>query len=167
MFGNVARGASRLVTSLTMVALIGHLLAMAPVANATPVRLFFGSSSVTVACPVSVVYDGLAQTPCTVSVTGAGGLSLTPDPDYAANVSAGTATASYTFAGDPNHTGRSDSVDFTIAKATPVIGSSPPSDLTYGAPIPTDPAGATADVPGAFTYNPLVGTILHLSLIHI
>jgi hypothetical protein len=48
---------------------------------------------------------GLAQTPATVSVTGAGGLNLTPTADYANNTNAGTATASYTFAGDDNHTG--------------------------------------------------------------
>src|SRR2546426_8976746 len=47
-------------------------------------------------------YTGSAQMPATVSVTGAG-LSLSPDADYANNVNAGTATASYTFAGDDNH----------------------------------------------------------------
>jgi hypothetical protein len=46
---------------------------------------------------------GSAQTPATVSVTGAGGLNLTPTADYA-NTNAGTATAS-TFVGDDNHTG--------------------------------------------------------------
>jgi hypothetical protein len=38
-------------------------------------------------------YTGLAQTPATVSVTGAGGLNLTPTADYANNTN-GTATAS-------------------------------------------------------------------------
>jgi len=35
-----------------------------------------------------------------VRVTGAGGLSLTPAASYANNVDVGTATASYTYAGD-------------------------------------------------------------------
>src|SRR5438552_5937888 len=52
-----------------------------------------------------------------VAVTGAGGLSLTPDPAYAHNVDAGTATASYTFTGDANHNGSNGSKDFTIEKA--------------------------------------------------
>ena len=69
-------------------------------------------------CPASVTYDGSAQTPCSVHVTGAGGLDLTPTPSYSNNTSAGTATASYTFAGDDNHTGSSDSKDFTIEKAS-------------------------------------------------
>ncbi|MFC0262871.1 hypothetical protein, partial [Fontibacter flavus] len=43
-------------------------------------------------------YTGSAVTPATVSVTGAGGLDLSPDPVYANNVNAGTATASYTYA---------------------------------------------------------------------
>ena len=68
-------------------------------------------------CPASVTYDGSAQTPCSVAVTGAGGLSLTPAPNYTHNTNAGTATASYTYAGDANHDGSSDSKDFTIDKA--------------------------------------------------
>ena len=53
-----------------------------------------------------------------MSVTGAGGLNLTPPADYANNTDAGTATASYTYAGDANHTGSSDSENFTIDKAS-------------------------------------------------
>ena len=45
--------------------------------------------------------------PCTVAVTGAGGLSLGPDRSYTDNTNAGTASASYTYAGDANHTGSS------------------------------------------------------------
>ena len=51
-------------------------------------------------------------------MTGAGGLSLTPDPVYADNTNAGTASASYTYAGDTNHTGSSDAKTFTIDKAS-------------------------------------------------
>src|SRR6185437_12920336 len=65
-------------------------------------------------------YTGSPITPATVSVTGAGGLSLTPTADYANNTNAGTATASYTFAGDGNHLGSSDSKNFTIDKAPSV-----------------------------------------------
>ncbi len=51
-----------------------------------------------VTCPAGpYTYSGAAQTPCSVSVTGAGGLDLSPTPDYTNNVNAGTATASYTY----------------------------------------------------------------------
>jgi hypothetical protein len=66
-------------------------------------------------------YDGTAQTPATVTVSGAGGLSLTPEPVYANNMNAGTATASYSFAGDENHSGSSDSQTFEIAKADATV----------------------------------------------
>jgi hypothetical protein len=75
------------------------------------------TSTTVVTCPVSVTYNGTAQTPCTVAVTGAGGLNLTPTPTYSNNTNAGTATASYTYAGDANHLGSDDSKTFTIAKA--------------------------------------------------
>ena len=58
------------------------------------------SSTVTLTCPASVVYSGAAQTPCTATVTGAGGLSQSLTVSYTNNTNAGTATASASFAGD-------------------------------------------------------------------
>ncbi len=66
-------------------------------------------------------YIGTAITPAAVSVTGVGGLSLTPTVSYANNINAGTATASYSYAGDANHFGSSDSKTFTINKANAVV----------------------------------------------
>ena len=83
-----------------------------------------------VTCPASVTYNGAAQTPCTVAVTGAGGLNLTPAATYAANTAAGTATASYAFAGDGNYLASSDSAPFTIAKAL-VTASAGGGSTTY------------------------------------
>ena len=79
------------------------------------------SSTTVVTCPASVIYDSTAQEPCTVAVTGVGGLDLAPDPTYADNENAGTATASYTYTGDTNHTGSTDSETFTIAQRTLVV----------------------------------------------
>src|SRR5947208_16061223 len=62
----------------------------------------------------------MALTPCSVTVTGAN-LSLTPAANYANNTNAGTATASYTYAGDPNHDGSSDTKNFEITKANAII----------------------------------------------
>jgi hypothetical protein len=68
-----------------------------------------------------------------VTVTGAGGLSLTPTPVYANNTAAGvnTASASYTYGGDANHDGSSDSKNFSINKAntSTVAGS---ASATFG-----------------------------------
>src|SRR5262249_16384910 len=72
-----------------------------------------GSTTV-VSCPASVTYDGTAQTPCSATVTGAGGLNQALTVSYSNNTNAGTATASSSFAGDANHNGSSDSKTFTI-----------------------------------------------------
>ena len=84
-----------------------------------------------VTCPASVTYDGSPQTPCTVAVTGAGGLSLTPTAIYSNNTNAGTASASYTYAGDANHDGSSDSKNFTIDKAASTTLVTCPATVTY------------------------------------
>ncbi|NCU03495.1 MAG: hypothetical protein GXC73_05860, partial [Chitinophagaceae bacterium] len=70
----------------------------------------------------SFTYTGSAITPATVSVTGAGGVILaTPTAVYNNNINAGTATASYNYAGDANHEQSSDSKNFTIDKANAIV----------------------------------------------
>ena len=53
-----------------------------------------------------------------MTVTGAGGLNLTPTAVYWNNINAGTATASYSFDGDSNYEASSDSQNFVIGKAS-------------------------------------------------
>ena len=89
------------------------------------------SSTTVVSCPTSVTYDGTAKTPCTATVTGAGGLSQSPAAGYSANTNAGTVTASASFAGDPNHTASSDSKTFTINQASWSTVVSCPASVTY------------------------------------
>jgi hypothetical protein len=91
-------------------------------------------------------YTGDALTPATVSVTGAGGLNLTPAPAYANNLNAGTATASYSYAGDDNHEGSADTKDFTITKAAAVIVVTPYS-VTYDG-LPHTASGTATGVKG-------------------
>jgi hypothetical protein len=79
------------------------------------------SSTTTVTCAAGTfTYTGAAISPCSATVTGAGGLNETFAPTYANNVAAGTASASYSYAGDANHTGSSDSKTFTIDPAPSV-----------------------------------------------
>src|SRR5207302_6796117 len=72
----------------------------------------------------SFQFDALAHG-ATVSVTGAGGLSPTPLPSYTCvtapnHVAQTPCTASYSFAGDPDHTGSSGSAVITITQAPSV-----------------------------------------------
>ena len=89
------------------------------------------SSTTVVTCPTSVSYTGAALTPCTAVVTGVGGLSLTPAPAYASNTNAGTASASYTFTGDTNHAGSSDSKNIAITQVSSTTVVTCPGSVTY------------------------------------
>jgi uncharacterized lipoprotein YehR (DUF1307 family) len=106
-----------------------------------------------VSCPANVTYNGSAQTPCTVSVTGAGGLNLTPAPSYSNNMNAGTATASYTYAGDANHTGSSDSKNFTIDLASSTTVVSCPANVTYNGSAQT-PCSVSVTGAGGLNLSP-------------
>jgi hypothetical protein len=102
------------------------------------------ASTVTLTCPAGVTYDGSAQTPCSASVSGAGGLSQTLTVNYLNNVNAGTATASASYGGDANHNDSDGSQTFSIGKAgstTAVVV----SDAVYDG----QPHGATATATGA------------------
>src|SRR5205814_745670 len=80
------------------------------------------SSTTVVSCSAGpFTYGGAAQTPCSATVTGTGGLNQSLTVSYTNNANAGTATASASFAGDANHTGSSDSKNFTIGKADPTV----------------------------------------------
>src|SRR5439155_892365 len=79
------------------------------------------TTAVTVAGGVSFTYDGLSY-PATVAVTGIGGLNDSPAPVYSCghapiNFADSGCTASYSFAGDANHNGSSDTKTYIIAKA--------------------------------------------------
>jgi uncharacterized protein with FMN-binding domain len=91
------------------------------------------TSATVVSCPAgSYPYTGSAQTPCSASVTGAGGLNLTLlTPTYANNTAAGTATASFTYAGDANHSGSSGSGTFIIDRLASTTTVSCPTIVTY------------------------------------
>ena len=113
------------------------------------------TSTTSVTCPTSVIYTGSALTPCTASVTGAGGLNQVLTESYTNNTNAGTANASASFAGDENHTASSDAKSFTIDKATSAtMLTCPTSVTTPGAPL--TPCSATATGAGNLSVSATV-----------
>ncbi|HEY3335388.1 MAG TPA: hypothetical protein VGK16_09170, partial [Candidatus Limnocylindrales bacterium] len=115
------------------------------------------SSTTTVSCTAGpFTYTGSAQTPCSVTVIGTGGLNLTPDPDYTRNTNAGTATASYTYTGDANHTGSTDSKTFTIDKASSSVSINCPASVIYNGSA-QEPCTAIVTRVGAGTLGLTVG----------
>ena len=92
-------------------------------------------------------------TPATVTVTGAGGLNLTPAANYANNTVAGTATASYTFAGDANHIGSTDSRPSPSTKPTSTTTVTCPAAFhVYG--LTAEPATVTVTGAGGLNLTP-------------
>jgi hypothetical protein len=101
-------------------------------------------STTVITCPASVVYNGSAQTPCTATATGTGGLNTPVTVVYANNTNAGTATADATYAGDANHNGSTATqANFTIDKADSTTTINCPTNVTYDG-SPQTPCTATA-----------------------
>jgi hypothetical protein len=104
------------------------------------------SSTTTIDCPGKIAYTGSALTPCAASVTGEG-LNLTGlTPTYSNNTNAGAATASYTYAGDANYSGSTDSQSFIIAQASSTTTIFCNEGNTYtGSPLTPCTASVTGD----------------------
>jgi hypothetical protein len=75
------------------------------------------TSVTSVSCPASVTYNGAAQTPCSATVTGAGGLNQSVPVSYTNNVNVGTAQASASYVGSANYLPSNDSDSFQITAA--------------------------------------------------
>ena len=117
------------------------------------------ATTATVLCdPTTVVYTGLAQTPCTASVVGPN-LNLTGlTPTYTNNVNVGTATASYTYPGDTNHLASAPaSATFTITRAALTITASS-ATVTYGTTVPAVTYTTNWPTAPTFTTNPTCAT---------
>lgn len=115
------------------------------------------AASVTTVTGGTFTYDGNPHA-ASVSVTGAGGLSETGTPTYSGscssaptNVAETTAcTASFTYAGDANHTGSGDADTITINKASATISLSGLTQTYDGAAksatVTTNPTGVAHSV---------------------
>jgi hypothetical protein len=149
-----------------------------PSSGSANFTIFQASSSSVVTVPggASFTYDSNPH-PATVSVTGAGGLNLTPAPLYSCGhvptyVADLGCTASYSFAGDNDHTASNATVTYTIARA-PLVVSTNSASMILDAPLPqfsgtlvgvlgsdgisaSYTTGATGTVIGAFAITPIL-----------
>jgi hypothetical protein len=128
------------------------------VTETVPINIAAATPSVSVTCPLSVVYDGTAQTPCTAKAT-APGLSLTPTPTYSANTDIGRVTATVNLLASGNYAASSRSAEFMITPApTTTLVSCPTSETFTGAAIEPCTSSTTGPVNGitAVIITPLV-----------
>src|ERR1041385_2359671 len=124
------------------------------------------STSATLTCPAGPYHNTRsAATPRNYTITGAN-LSIGPNPvpvgDYSNNTNAGTASASYQYPGDSNHSASNTGSDtFSIGKADAVCTVTPYTSLTttYNASAHT----ATGSCTGVDAGNTAVGGSLDLT----
>jgi hypothetical protein len=109
----------------------------APASGSTTFTITPNSTTTTVTCsPVSMVATGQPFTPCTATVTSTDGLNLTGTPTYVNNVAVGTATASYTYPGDADHTSSTGSANFSIVALVHYALTASSANITYGDALP-------------------------------
>lgn len=110
------------------------------------------ATSIAFTCTAIQVYTGSALTPCSATVTGAGGLVETATVTYGSNTNAGTATISASYAGAATYEASSGSGTFVIAKAPSSVVTSCSNQTYNGGAL----APCTATVTGAGGLNETV-----------
>ena len=119
----------------------------APASGSTTFTITPNSTTTTVTCsPVSMVATGQPLTPCTAAVTSTDGLNLTATPTYVNNVAAGTATASYTYPGDADHTSSTGSANFSIIALVHYALTASSANITYGDATPNITYGSSPTI---------------------
>ncbi len=78
----------------------------------------------TVTCPTSIPATGSPLTPCTATVTGAGGLNQSLTVSYLNNTDTGTATANASYAGTSTYAASTGSTTFAITSGSGTVSPS-------------------------------------------
>ncbi len=122
-------------------------------------------SQTPVGSDVTVTLDGLSQqAPITSGTGGNKGAFSTQFNIASLGVADSPYTISYSFAAESYFLAASTTTQLTITPANPAIDWSAPGSITYGTPLSGTQLDATANVPGAFTYSPPLGTVLSAAL---
>ncbi|HEY1159981.1 MAG TPA: hypothetical protein VGE83_05090 [Terracidiphilus sp.] len=111
--------------------------------------------------PAPITYGtalSATQLNATASVPG----TFAYSPSLGTVLSAGSHTISVTFTptDTTDYTAVTTSVTMTVNQAVPVVSWTTPAAIVYGTALSTTQLNATASVPGAFAYSPLLGTVL-------
>ncbi|MFA6973326.1 MAG: MBG domain-containing protein [Parcubacteria group bacterium] len=106
------------------------------------------ASETVLTCSAAEIYTGTPITPCSATVTGAGGLNENVTVVYTDNTNVGVASATATYAGDTNHNGSSDAKTFNI-NVDPTAGSNvieTTTNITDGTESGTIPSATTLNL---------------------
>jgi len=99
-----------------------------------------------------------AQLNATANIPGV--FTYTPSPGTVLSAGAQTLSVTFTPADNLDYATATASVMLTVNQATPVLHWVAPAAVPYSTPLSAVQLDATANVPGAFTYNPSLGSVL-------
>ena len=111
--------------------------------------------------PASITY-GTALSATQLDATGSVPGTFTYNPPLGTILTAGThsLTANFVPTDSVDYKSATDAVSIAVSQATPTVTWGAPASIAYGTALTATQLDATASVPGTFTYNPALGTVL-------
>lgn len=117
--------------------------------------------TITWATPAAITYGtALSATQLDATASVAGTFSYSPAAGTVLAAGSQTLKVTFTPADAADYTSATASVTLTVQKATPVITWATPAAVASGTALSATQLDATANVAGAFTYSPVLGTVM-------
>jgi hypothetical protein len=131
------------------------------VTNTVTVAVTMATPGINWPPPAAIIYGtalGSAELDATANVAG----SFDYEPPAGVILDAGTNTLLVIFSPDDSldYTSVTNSVSLPVTMAAPSLSWAAPDSIIYGTALGSNQLDATANVPGAFEYNPPAGTVL-------
>jgi pyrimidine deaminase RibD-like protein len=111
--------------------------------------------------PAAVVYGiTLSATQLNATASVPGTFNYNPDVGTVLSAATNILSVAFTPADTTNYTMANAHVEIIVQPATPVVTWTNPAAIVYGTALSVTQLNATANLPGAFQYNPAIGTVL-------
>ena len=127
------------------------------VGKATPVITWSNPGAITYGTP-------LTETQLNATSPVAGTFDYTPSPGTILTAGTHALATIFTPTDGTNYTTATASVSITVSRALPIVTWANPSPIVLGTPLSGTQLNATADVPGTFSYDPPLGTLLDVGV---
>ncbi len=134
-----------------------------PVTTNVTINVAQAAPVITWANPAGIVYGtALSGTQLDATANVPGAFVYSPVAGTVLHAGSGqTLSATFTPTDTTDYTTATPTVTINVAQAAPVITWANPAGIVYGTALSGTQLDATANVPGAFVYSPVAGTVLH------
>lgn len=133
-----------------------------PSSTSVQLTISTGTPFITWNAPPTMTYGMLlSERELNASATIPGTFHYNPAADTMLDAGVHTLAMTFTPTDSDNYEASTTHIDITVDRANPSITWQTPEPIDYGVVLSASQLNASANIPGTYTYNPILGTVLH------